>query len=80
MQYAELLNQREVVRIHEASEELLESVGVLVNSEKARHIFAHHGCHVDAHSSIVKIPRTVVEEYRQAFVPAFTFKGRDPQT
>ncbi len=79
MQFAELLNQGEVVRIHEASQELLESVGLLVNSEKARRIFAHHGCRVDAHSGVVKIPRTVVEEYRQAFVPTFTFKGRDPR-
>lgn len=79
MQYAELLNPGETVRIHEASEELLESVGILVHSEKARSIFAHHGCRVDAQSGVVKIPRAVVENYRQGFVPTFTFKGRDPQ-
>ena len=79
MQYAELLNPGEAVRIHEASEELLESVGILVHSEKARSIFAHHGCRVDAQSGVVKIPRAVVENYRQGFVPTFTFKGRDPQ-
>lgn len=79
MQYAELLKPGEAVRIHEASQELLESVGLLVHSEKARRIFAHHGCRVDAQSGVVKIPRAVVEEYRQAFVPTFTFKGRDPQ-
>jgi trimethylamine--corrinoid protein Co-methyltransferase len=79
MQNAELLNPREAERIHEASEELLESVGILVHSEKARRIFAHHGCRVDAGSNVVKIPRAVGAQYRQAFVPTFTFRGRDPQ-
>ena len=79
MQYAELLNPGEIQRIHEASKELLESMGIRVHSEKARRIFAHHGCPVDTHSSIVKIPNTVVENFRQSFVPTFTFKGRDPQ-
>ncbi|MEE4605955.1 MAG: trimethylamine methyltransferase family protein [Desulfobacteraceae bacterium] len=79
MQFAELLNQSEVERIHEASLELFESVGLLVKNEKARRIFIHHGCRADAHSGVVKIPRTVVAEYRQAFVPTFTFMGRDPR-
>jgi trimethylamine--corrinoid protein Co-methyltransferase len=34
---------------------------------------------VDAAGGIVKISRRIVEEYRQAFVPTFTFRGRDPQ-
>jgi trimethylamine--corrinoid protein Co-methyltransferase len=79
MQHAELLNPGEAERIHEASEELLESVGILVHSEKARRIFAHHGCRVDAGSNVVKIPRAVGAQYRQAFVATFTFRGRDPQ-
>ena len=79
MQYAQLLNPGEAEQIHEASKQLLESVGILVHSEKARHIFAHHGCRVDAQGGVVKIPRAVVDQYRQAFVPTFTFKGRDPQ-
>jgi trimethylamine--corrinoid protein Co-methyltransferase len=57
----------------------LESVGILVHSEKALGIFERHGCRVDAQSGIVKIPRPIVEQYRQAFVPSFAFKGRDPQ-
>jgi trimethylamine--corrinoid protein Co-methyltransferase len=79
MQHAELLNPGEAERIHEASEELLESVGILVHSEKARRIFAHHGCRVDAGSGVVKISRAVGAQYRQAFVATFTFRGRDPQ-
>ena len=79
MQYAELLKPDEVQRVHEASGELLESVGLLVHSQQARAIFAHHGCRVDTGNGVVKIPQSVVEEYRQAFVPTFSFTGRDPK-
>ena len=79
MQYAELLNPGETERIHEASEEILESQGILVHSENARRIFVYHGCRVDTGSGVVKIPRAIVENYRQGFVPTFTFRGRDPQ-
>jgi trimethylamine--corrinoid protein Co-methyltransferase len=79
MQYAELLGPGEAEKVHDASEELLESVGLLVHSKKALDVFAHHGCRVDARSGVVKIPRGVVAKYRQTFVPTFTFKGRDPR-
>ena len=78
MRYAELLEPGESERIHDASEELLESVGIQVRSEKARGIFRRHGCRVDIRSGVVRIPRAVVGQYRQAFVPTFTFTGRDP--
>ena len=79
MQYAQLLSAGEAEQVHEASQELLEANGILVHNDKARGIFERHGCRVDAQSGIVKIPRRVVEQYRQAFVPTFTFRGRDPQ-
>ena len=67
--FAELLTQEQVERIHEASLEILENVGLLVRNEKARTIFAKHGCVVDAETHIVKFPRGVVEEFR-AMMPA----------
>jgi len=78
MQFAKLLGTEEVEKIHDGSLEILENVGIFVCSEKAREIFAAHNCSVDTDKHIVKIPRSVVEEYRKAFVPTFTFKGRDP--
>ena len=76
--FAELLTQEQVERIHEASLEILENVGLLVRNEKARTIFAKHGCMVDAETHIVKFPRKVVEEFRAMMPPTFTFRGRDP--
>jgi trimethylamine--corrinoid protein Co-methyltransferase len=79
MQFAELMSPAQTERVHDASKEILESVGLLVHSQKARGIFAHHGCRVDPASGVVRIPPAIVEKYRQTFVPTFTFKGRDPQ-
>ena len=79
MKYTKLLTPEQVERVHEASLEILEKVGILVRSDKARKIYAKHGCTVNSETTNVKIPQSVVEEYRKAFVPTFTFKGRDPK-
>ena len=78
-QYATLLTPEQVERVHEASLEILENVGLLVRNERARERFAKHGCRVDAETEIVKFPRQVVEHFRDAYPAKFTFHGRDPQ-
>ena len=79
MQFAELLDRDEVPAVHEASLEILERVGMLVQNQRARDIYAGHGCRVDGGSGIVTFPRQVVEEHRQSFPPSFTFKARNPE-
>lgn len=78
MRLVELLTASEVQRTHEASLEVLETVGVLARSPKARDVFRRHGCHVDD-AGLVKFPAAVVEEYRKMAPRSFTFRGRDPQ-
>jgi len=77
--HAELLTAEQVQRVHEASLEILERVGLLVRNERARAILAKHGCVVDKDTQIAKFPRKVVEEFRASIPPKFTFRGRDPQ-
>ena len=79
MQFAQLLKPNEVEQIHLASLEILENIGVLVHNQKARDIYSHHGCKIEKETGIVKFPREVVENFRRAFVPQFSFMGRDPQ-
>ena len=79
MSFAELLTQDQVQRIHDASLEILEEVGVKVRYEPARALFAKHGCSVDSETNIVKFPRAVVENYRGMAPPKFTFHARDPK-
>jgi len=77
---ATLLTQDEVEAVHDATLEILETVGLLVHNREAWERFASHGCRVDGERGIVRFPRAVVEEHRQASPPTFTFHGRDPGT
>ncbi|MFZ5818393.1 MAG: trimethylamine methyltransferase family protein [Chloroflexota bacterium] len=77
--FALLLTPDQVERVHTASLEILENVGLLVRNEKARKLFARHGCRVEAETHIVRFPSAVVEKYRKMLPPTFTFRGRDPK-
>ncbi len=77
--YATLLTMEQVERVHAASLEVLQEVGLLVRHPKARAIFEKHGCKVHAEKQVVKLPPAVVEEFRGMLPPAFTFRGRDPK-
>jgi trimethylamine--corrinoid protein Co-methyltransferase len=80
LNYATLLTQEQIERIHVASLEILERVGLLVRNEKARVIFARNGCKVEADTQIVRFPTAVVEQFSRMMTPEFTFFGRDPNT
>lgn len=78
MQFNRFFTDDQVKRIHEASLELLETVGILVHNDKAREIYGKIGCKVDKSSGLVKFPAQVVEKARQSFVPTYTFTAQDP--
>ncbi len=77
--YSELLTPAQVLRVHEASLEILEQVGMIVRNPRAREIYARHGCRVDEGTTLVKFPRAVIEEFRASLPPKFTFHARDPR-
>lgn len=77
MSFATLLAQEQIERIHDASLEILEEVGLKVRYEPARDLFKEHGCAVDGER--VKFPRAVVEKYRKLVPSTFTFHARDPK-
>jgi trimethylamine--corrinoid protein Co-methyltransferase len=79
MSFAELLTQGQVERVHDASLEILEQVGLKVRYKPARELFEKHGCITSTDSEIVKFPRAVVEKYRKMAPPKFTFHARDPK-
>jgi trimethylamine---corrinoid protein Co-methyltransferase len=77
--FAEVITPEQIERVHEASLEILENTGILVRHQKAREVFARHGCLIENGSEVIKFPRVVVEEFRAIFPPTFTFRGRDPK-
>jgi trimethylamine--corrinoid protein Co-methyltransferase len=76
--FTTLLTSQQVERVHQASLEILESVGLLVRNPKARDYYHKYGCQVDSETQVVKLPPPVVAEFSQAFPSKFTFHGRDP--
>ena len=78
-QFAELLTQEQVERVHEASLEILESVGMWVRNAEAWSLFARHGCHVDGETGVVRLPRQVVQHFVDACPSRFTYYARDPR-
>lgn len=79
MSFAELLTQEQAERVHEASLEILEEVGLMVRHGPARDLFRAHGCDVNSETNRVTFPRAIVEKYRKVYPPKFTFGGRDPK-
>jgi len=77
MSFATLLTDKQVARVHEASLEILEEVGLKVRYGPAREIFEQHGCLVE--DDRVRFPRIVVEKYQKMYPPSFTFGARDPK-
>lgn len=78
MQFFSYLEPSEIRRVHEASLEILEEVGLLVRSQKARRRFAEHGARVDEANERVRLPADIVEKYRAMVPPTITLRGRDP--
>jgi trimethylamine---corrinoid protein Co-methyltransferase len=77
--FATVLTPEQVIRVHQASLEILEKVGLLVRNPQARQILARSGCAVDDATLIVRFPRDVVEDFRASIPPTFTFHARDPK-
>lgn len=62
--------------IHEASMYIVENVGIEIDHERARSIFADNGGHVDGR--VVTLPRSIVETAIEAAPAEFTLHGRNP--
>ena len=74
----EILSAEDVRRIHTATLDVIESVGVRFPSQKALDILGAHRATVDRSTSIVKIPGYVVEDTLKLAPPTYTLAGRDP--
>ena len=74
----EILTPAEIRRIHEATLEVIERVGVRFPSRRAQEIWAARGASVDAATSIVRIPAGVLEAALRTAPAAYTLAARDP--
>jgi trimethylamine--corrinoid protein Co-methyltransferase len=72
-----LLSQDEIQKIHEATLEVLEKTGVVIESEEVAAVLAKKGAKVSGNS--VKFPREMVEEAISQINKTVLFAARDPK-
>jgi trimethylamine--corrinoid protein Co-methyltransferase len=74
-----ILTPEEVEKIHRATLEVIETVGVRFPSRKALDILEAHGAAVDRERQVARIPGQVVEQYLALAPPAYTLAALDPE-
>jgi trimethylamine--corrinoid protein Co-methyltransferase len=74
----DVLNPSELERIHEATLDVLETVGIRFPSERALDVLEKNGCEVDRATQVAKLPRAVVMEAVSLVPDSYVLAGRDP--
>ncbi len=72
-----ILSREQVERVHTATLDIIESVGVRFPSARALDIWEAHGATVDRDTMIVKVPGHVIEEALKRAPRAYTLAARD---
>ncbi|HYM40600.1 MAG TPA: trimethylamine methyltransferase family protein, partial [Thermoplasmata archaeon] len=75
----QILTEADLQRIHAGTLQVLERVGVQVNSDTSRAILRAHGADVDDRTLIVKFPAHLVEEALAKKSTSITLAARDPK-
>jgi len=73
----QLLSPQDIEKIHQATLDVIESVGVRFPSPKALDIWASHGASIDRETSIVKAPGSLVEAALKKAPPIYILAARD---
>ncbi len=73
----DLLSDEQVRKLHQASVEILEMIGVQVPHEGVLRLFSEAGALVDKDRQVVKIPEAVVSRCLEVADKTFTIYGRD---
>jgi trimethylamine--corrinoid protein Co-methyltransferase len=75
----ELLSPDDVRQIHEATLDVIESVGVKYHSQKALDVLEANGANVDRETTVARIPADVVEKALGTLPERFTLGARNPE-
>jgi trimethylamine--corrinoid protein Co-methyltransferase len=74
----DVLSEQDVQRIHTATLDVIESVGVRFPSAKALSIWQDHGATVDFDTKIVKVPGRIIEDALKQVPEPYTLCALDP--
>jgi len=73
-----ILSPEDVQRIHTATLDVVETVGVRFPSNRALDIWEAHSATIDRDTMIVKVPGHVIEDALRQAPPAYTLAAREP--
>ena len=73
-----ILTPEDVQRIHTATLDVIENVGVGFPSQRALDVWEAHGATVDWDTMIVKVPGHIIEDALKQAPPVYTLAARDP--
>ena len=73
-----ILDEEAVRRIHDATLEVIDTVGVKFPSDRALEVWASAGATVDRESKVVRAPRDLIEDALRHAPPAYDLAARDP--
>lgn len=77
--HLDILSPEDVRRIHTATLDVIETVGVRFPSEKALDLWEAHGAWVDRKTMVVRAPGHLIEEALRAAPPRYTLAARHPE-
>jgi len=72
-----VLGDEDVRKIHEATLEIIETIGVKFPLDRALDLWEAHGAEVDRARSVVRVPRGVIESALRQAPPVYTLPGLD---
>ena len=72
-----MFSPEDIQRLHAATLDVIETVGIRFPSKRAQEIWASHGAQVDAKTGIVKAPAHLVESALKKAPPVYTLAARD---
>lgn len=75
----EILSPEEIRRLHSATMNIIENVGVRFPSKRALEIWKAYGATVDREKMVVKVKPQLIEEALQKAPPVYSLAARDPQ-
>jgi trimethylamine--corrinoid protein Co-methyltransferase len=73
----DILSPEEILRIHTASLDVIETCGIRFPSKRALDLWEAHGALVDRNSSIVKVPGHIIEEALKLAPPKYDLAARN---
>ena len=75
----EVLSEEDILRIHEASLNVLEHTGIMVESDELVNVLTKNGGNFDAKTRVVRLPRSIVTEHIKKAPGQFIAYGRSPK-